>query len=56
MAWVALIVAGVFEWGWPVGLKLGMTDAGLREDAQRLRGQLMMDAGKKRPGTMAAVR
>ena len=30
MAWVALIIAGVFEWGWPVGLKLGMTDAGLR--------------------------
>ena len=30
MAWVALIIAGVFEWGWPAGLKLGMTDAGLR--------------------------
>ena len=30
MAWVYLIVAGVFEWGWPVGLKLGLTDTGLR--------------------------
>jgi quaternary ammonium compound-resistance protein SugE len=30
MAWVYLIIAGVFEWGWPVGLKLGMTDAGIR--------------------------
>jgi quaternary ammonium compound-resistance protein SugE len=30
MAWVFLIIAGVFEWGWPVGLKLGMSDDGLR--------------------------
>ena len=30
MAWVYLIVAGVFEWGWPVGLKLGLADTGLR--------------------------
>jgi quaternary ammonium compound-resistance protein SugE len=30
MPWVYLIAAGVFEWGWPVGLKLGMTDAGVR--------------------------
>jgi quaternary ammonium compound-resistance protein SugE len=30
MAWLYLVVAGVFEWGWPVGLKLGMTDSGLR--------------------------
>jgi len=30
MAWLYLLIAGVFEWGWPVGLKLGMTDAGLR--------------------------
>jgi quaternary ammonium compound-resistance protein SugE len=29
MAWVYLVVAGIFEWGWPVGLKLGMTDSGL---------------------------
>jgi quaternary ammonium compound-resistance protein SugE len=30
MAWVFLIIAGMFEWGWPVGLKLGIADAGLR--------------------------
>lgn len=30
MAWTYLIIAGVFEWGWPVGLKYGLTDAGLR--------------------------
>jgi quaternary ammonium compound-resistance protein SugE len=30
MAWVYLIVAGVFEWGWPVGLKLGLAETGLR--------------------------
>jgi quaternary ammonium compound-resistance protein SugE len=30
MAWVYLVVAGLFEWGWPVGLKLGMTESGLR--------------------------
>jgi quaternary ammonium compound-resistance protein SugE len=26
MAWVFLFVAGVFEWGWPIGLKLGWVD------------------------------
>lgn len=30
MAWVYLIIAGIFEWGWPVGLKLGFTDGGVR--------------------------
>lgn len=30
LAWSALMVAGVFEWGWPVGLKLGWTPAGRR--------------------------
>lgn len=30
MAWLYLIIAGIFEWGWPVGLKLGMTETGLR--------------------------
>ena len=29
MAWVYLIIAGIFEWGWPVGLKLGLVDSGL---------------------------
>ncbi len=28
MAWVYLITAGIFEWGWPIGLKLGWTDKG----------------------------
>jgi quaternary ammonium compound-resistance protein SugE len=30
MAWVYLVIAGLFEWGWPVGLKLGLADSGLR--------------------------
>jgi quaternary ammonium compound-resistance protein SugE len=30
MAWGYLIIAGTFEWGWPVGLKLGLADTGLR--------------------------
>jgi quaternary ammonium compound-resistance protein SugE len=28
--WMALLVAGVFEWGWPVGLKLGRDAGGTR--------------------------
>lgn len=28
-AWIYLIVAGLLEWGWPVGLKLGKTDEGI---------------------------
>ena len=30
MAWVYLVVAGIFEWGWPIGLKYGMTEEGPR--------------------------
>lgn len=30
MAWVFLIVAGLCEIGWPVGLKLGWTETGMR--------------------------
>lgn len=30
MAWAYLIAAGVFEWGWPVGLKLGFKETGLQ--------------------------
>lgn len=29
MAWVYLVIAGIFEWGWPVGLKLGWTEKGV---------------------------
>ena len=32
MSWVYLVIAGVFEWGWPVGLKLGL---GLSESGMR---------------------
>jgi quaternary ammonium compound-resistance protein SugE len=28
MAWIYLVVAGICEWGWPLGLKLGWTDKG----------------------------
>ena len=30
MAWVYLIAAGIMEWGWPIGLKLGVAESGLR--------------------------
>lgn len=30
MAWLCLILAGVFEIGWPVGLKLGWSEQGVR--------------------------
>lgn len=30
MAWVYLIVAGMFEWGWPVGLKYALSADGFR--------------------------
>lgn len=30
MAWICLVMAGVCEIGWPVGLKLGWTEAGIR--------------------------
>jgi len=29
MAWIFLIIAGMFEWGWPIGLKFGWTDEGI---------------------------
>lgn len=28
MAWFYLVLAGIFEWGWPVGLKLGWGEHG----------------------------
>jgi quaternary ammonium compound-resistance protein SugE len=30
MAWLYLVMAGFFEIGWPIGLKLGWTDTGAR--------------------------
>ena len=30
MAWIFLIIAGIFEWGWPIGLKFAWTDAGVK--------------------------
>ncbi len=29
MAWVYLIIAGVIEWGWPMGLKYAYSEKGL---------------------------
>ena len=63
MAWVYLIVAGVFEWGWPVGLKLGLADTGLRWDwiafsgvCMAISGALLLIAQKTIPmGTAYAV-
>ncbi|MBE2258666.1 MAG: hypothetical protein IAE88_07400 [Rhodobacteraceae bacterium] len=28
MDWLVLVIAGIFEWGWPVGLKLGWSATG----------------------------
>jgi quaternary ammonium compound-resistance protein SugE len=30
MAWIYLMIAGVMEWGWPIGLKFAITDDGVR--------------------------
>ena len=30
MAWLYLVVAGIFEWGWPIGLKFAWTDEGMQ--------------------------
>ena len=30
MAWIYLVIAGIMEWGWPMGLKFGWTDSGFR--------------------------
>jgi quaternary ammonium compound-resistance protein SugE len=30
MAWLSLVLAGLFEIGWPVGLKLGWTENGVK--------------------------
>lgn len=30
MAWIFLLLAGIAEWGWPMGLKFGWTDQGAK--------------------------
>jgi len=63
MAWVYLLFAGIMEWGWPVGLKLGMTDKGYHFGwltfaviAMTLSGALLLMALKSIPmGTAYAV-
>ncbi len=30
MAWIYLLLAGLMEWGWPVGLKFGVNEKGLQ--------------------------
>ncbi len=63
MAWVYLIIAGFFEWGWPIGLKLGLTEAGPRwgwiafaVGCMALSGLLLLLAQKTIPmGTAYAV-
>jgi quaternary ammonium compound-resistance protein SugE len=63
MSWVYLVVAGFFEWGWPVGLKLGLVDGGLRWSwiafaavCMALSGVLLMIAQRSIPiGTAYAV-
>lgn len=29
MNWIYLMIAGILEWGWPLGLKFGWTEKGL---------------------------
>jgi len=30
MAWIYLLIAGILEWGWPVGLKYAWSDKGFQ--------------------------
>jgi len=45
LAWASLIVAGVFEWGWPVGLKLGWTADGKHPGWIAFSGACMLISG-----------
>ncbi len=45
LAWTALVIAGVFEWGWPVGLKLGWTSTGTRPGWIAFSGACMIVSG-----------
>ena len=63
MAWVYLLIAGLFEWGWPLGLKLGWGDKGAHYGwitfsivAMAMSGALLLIAQKTIPmGTAYAV-
>jgi len=44
-AWIYLIVAGVLEWGWPVGLKLGKTEVGVHWGWLSFAGVAMVASG-----------
>jgi quaternary ammonium compound-resistance protein SugE len=63
MAWVYLLLAGICEIGWPVGLKLGWTSAGTRPAwivfavvAMAASGALLMWAQRSIPmGTAYAI-
>jgi quaternary ammonium compound-resistance protein SugE len=63
MAWLYLVVAGLFEVGWPVGLKKGWTAAGLQVSwvlfaivCMTVSGTLLMTAQRAIPmGTAYAV-
>ncbi len=45
VAWIALLIAGAFEWGWPVGLKLGLTSTGTRPGWIAFSGACMIVSG-----------
>ncbi|MGE0224119.1 MAG: multidrug efflux SMR transporter [Acetobacteraceae bacterium] len=63
MAWVCLLLAGLFEIGWPVGLKNGWTETGLRPlwiafavVAMTISGALLLTAQREIPiGTAYAI-
>ncbi len=63
MAWTYLILAGLLEIGWPIGLKLGWTENGLRPHwiglailCMALSGALLLLAQREIPmGTAYAV-
>ena len=62
-AWIFLLVAGIAEWGWPVGLKLGWSDTGVQSGwivfaivCMGISGWLLLLAQRKLPmGTAYAV-
>jgi quaternary ammonium compound-resistance protein SugE len=63
MAWVYLMIDGIFEWEWPGGLKLGLADTGMRWGwiafmgiSMAVSGSLLLIAQKTIPmGTAYAV-